>query len=120
MDGTYKDDDFVYVDPDTRTVVGLVQWSKNGTPKPLPRPSKEREEEGEGEEKRHRRKRYFPWGSYRSMKKLFHLEGKEKEAERSLPLEEALAKAQKEPYWDTSTPAPAGAASPVPPPSSIQ
>ncbi|MDD5751318.1 MAG: hypothetical protein PHS73_02245 [Candidatus Peribacteraceae bacterium] len=96
---TYADSDFVYYDPETRTVIGPVQWSAAGTPKPLERPARP-EGEGEGRRKFSRRKEYYPWGSYRSLKRLHNLEGKQKEAEHTQTLDEAMGRALQEAYWD--------------------
>jgi hypothetical protein len=99
----YSDEDFVYVDPKTRQVVGLVEWTTNGTPIPLEMklPEPEVDEEGEKRRKfRKPRKRYYPWGQYRTMKKLYKIEGKQKDAESYIDLDEAMKKAVQEPYWD--------------------
>ncbi len=93
---TYKDDDLVYVDPDSKTVVGPVEWSRSGNPKPLLIPPSEEEKKGRGP----RRKRYYPWGTYKSMKKVYQLEGKPKKVEGNMPLEDAIQHALKEAYWD--------------------
>ncbi|MFA6038974.1 MAG: hypothetical protein WCV62_03550 [Candidatus Peribacteraceae bacterium] len=92
----YKDEDLVYVDPDTRTVVGLLEWSRAGNPKPKLMP------EGETEQKRKgpRRKRYYPWGTYKSMKRVYQLEGKLKKTEGNMPLDDAMQRAAKEAFWD--------------------
>jgi hypothetical protein len=50
--------------------------------------------------RRPRRERMYPWGTYRSMKRLYKLEGKVIEERPSLPLEEAIAKCQEQPFWD--------------------
>ncbi|MSR67419.1 hypothetical protein EXS65_01140 [Candidatus Peribacteria bacterium] len=101
----YKDDDLVYVDPETRTVVGLVEWSKTGD-KPLSKayvaptvtaaPSKGK---GKDESKRSFWRRMYPWGTYRSMKRIFKVEGKIKDAEPNKTLEEVLPKALNEAFW---------------------
>lgn len=46
------------------------------------------------------RKRYYPWGTYRTMKKIYKIEGKVPEAERTLTLDDVMEKALQEPYWD--------------------
>ena len=97
----YKDDDLVYVDPDARTVIGLVQWSSSGRPKSLPIPpppavsSTEQTKRG-----RAPKNKYYPWGTYRSMKRLYKLEGAPHKQEASQLIDEALEKALKEPFWD--------------------
>lgn len=97
----YKDDDLVYVDPETRTVVGLVQWSNAGKPKALPmKMEEEEEEEADGKRHRKRRQRYYPWGTYRSMKRVYKIEGKIIGEDNRKTLDEVLEKALKEPYWD--------------------
>lgn len=93
----YKDDDLVYVDPENKTVVGRLEWSRSGNPKSLLMPAKEKEERRGGGP---RRKRYYPFGTYRSMKRIYQLEGKPKKREGGLSLDEALQKALKEAFWD--------------------
>jgi len=104
----YKDDDLVYVDPRLRIVVGRVEWSVSGKPKSLQMKDTV-EEEGEEEpakkdvkekQRRPRRLRNYPWGTYRSMKRLFKLEGKQPKTEANKTLDEVLEKALKEPFWD--------------------
>lgn len=118
-DSLYKDDDLVYVDPDSRTVIGKVEWSVNGKPKSMLYQVKEpsvvtrREMKGgkvgkesrEGKESKEERRRtwgrkYYPWGTYKSMRKIYKLEGKQKEPEPNLLFEEVLPKALKDVFWD--------------------
>ncbi|MCF7844834.1 MAG: hypothetical protein K9M03_03345 [Kiritimatiellales bacterium] len=104
----YKDDDFVYVDPRTKEVKGIVEWTKDGNAKPLLMEERKVDPEAENTEPKDKkpiinrkpRKQYYPWGSYRTMKKLYKLEGKEKEAERHQTLDGAIEKSLKEPFWD--------------------
>ena len=99
----YKDEDLVYVDPELRVVVARVEWSKTGNPKPLAIPNKTEEsdeEDEKGARRKPRRQRYYPWGTYRSMKKIYKLEGKVKNAENQKTLDEVMEKALKEPFWD--------------------
>lgn len=118
--GAYTDDDLVYVDPDLRVVVGRVQFDDKGNAKKLERPSRDVETdddesdakiESKGDEKpkgrgrdrrppRKPRKRYYPWGTYRTMKKIYKIEGKVFEAERTTTLDDVMEKALQEPYWD--------------------
>jgi hypothetical protein len=97
---TYKDDDLVYVDPDTRTVVGRVEWDKNEKPKslaykpPAPDPKKT-----EKEARKSFWRKVYPWGTYKSMKRIFKLEGKIKDPEPNKTLEEVLPKALNEAFW---------------------
>ncbi len=94
----WNPDDLVYVDPDTSTVVGRVEWSPNGNPKPLPYVAKE-VPDAKGEKRRSWRK-FYPWGSYRSMKNVFKVDGKPRKKEPTKTLEEVIEVALKEPYWD--------------------
>jgi hypothetical protein len=100
----YRDEDLVYVDPETRTVLGHVTWMEDGTPSPLPMKGAASEEEEEtppkGRKERRRRPRYYPWGTYRTMKRIYRIEGKERDDERRMSLDAALTKALQEPYWD--------------------
>ena len=114
---TSSDNDFVYVDPNRRVIIGPVEWLPSGRAKaiPIPTPEENVEEvkpssaettgakkDAKREERRRkpRKKQYYPWCSYRTAKRVYRVEGKEKEAERSRPLEEAMQKAVVEPYWD--------------------
>lgn len=106
-DQALLDDDLVYVDPDRRLVVGKVEFAKNGNPKPLQMPAKEDAVPVEGskgkEERKFRgkpRKRFYPWGTYRTMKKVYRLEGRVLEEERQITLDQAIEKSMKEPFWD--------------------
>ncbi len=95
----YKDDDLVYVDPRTRTVVGKVEWSNTGKPKSMP--MKEDEEVVDDKGERKRRRRYYPWGTFRSMRKLYKIgDWKSAIVDRQITLDEAIEKALKEPFWD--------------------
>lgn len=98
----YADDDLVYVDPDKRVVVGLVQWSNTGRPKSLeiPQDTEKSVDPKTGKPRRARRKRSYPWGTYRSMKRLFKIEGKVHDDRPMLQLDEAIALCQNEPFWD--------------------
>jgi hypothetical protein len=108
----YKDDDLVYVDPGSRTVVGIVEWNVNGRPKPLQMkeeaPTDVPSEEGTPQPtdkrklmiKRPRRIRYYPWGTYRSMKNVYKIEGKQPRQESTHTLDQVIEKALQEPFWD--------------------
>jgi hypothetical protein len=93
---TYGDQDLVYVDPDNRLIIGPVEWLKNGNPKPLPIPETEPEE---GKRKRGGGRKYFPWGTYRSVKNMYRIGGKKKD-EPTESLDEVMGKAMRDPYWD--------------------
>ncbi len=102
-DQKYTDEDFVYINPSRREVLGKVEWLPNGNPKKMEKTFAEEdkdEEGGKGRKLRKRKKQYFPWGSYRTMKKLFRVEGKEKEIENYRPIDEAMKLAINETYWD--------------------
>ncbi len=90
--------DLVYVDPDLNTVVSKVEWNKSGLPKSLiyiPKPA----EPGKEERRRSWRKCY-PWGTYKSMKNVFKVDGKPRKKEPTKTLDEVIEVALKEPYWD--------------------
>ncbi|MDD4627925.1 MAG: hypothetical protein PHE68_00835 [Candidatus Peribacteraceae bacterium] len=99
---SYADTDFVYIDTDSRTVIGPVKWNKAGDVIPLERPPRP-EREGDDKRRAPRRKEYYIWGSYRSLKKLYNLEGKAKDPERVQTLDVAMGRALKEAYWDVPT-----------------
>ncbi len=102
----YKDDDLVYVDVEAKTVVGLVEWLPSGKPKAMPIKDAKPEaldDEDDGKTKgraRPRRVRYYPWGTYRSMKRVYKLEGKPPREESNKTLDDVIEKALKEPFWD--------------------
>lgn len=109
MTTTYKDDDLVYVDPDTRKVVSLVDFTETGEPKQremikvAPKPKEAGKEEKEGKKpmrKRPMRKRFYPWGTYKTMKKIYRIEGKEKASETYKTLDQAISLAVEQPFWD--------------------
>ena len=105
MDDTavYSDGDFVYVDPDTRTVVGRVQWDKNGEPVALEKKDPNAEKLAIERKGRKPRKRYYPWGTYQSMNRIYRLERKkDRETEDYILLESAIGKLQEEPFWDAA------------------
>jgi len=100
---SYKDDDLVYVDPKLRIVVARVEWTIAGKPKSLPMKMEEVEEEEDDKtkgKKRPRRQRFYPWGTYRSMKRIYKLEGKQPRQESQHTLDQVIEKALKEPFWD--------------------
>ena len=83
----YNDDDLVYVDPDSKTVVGKVEWENDEKPKSLPYQAKEGEKSW---------RKFFPWGTYRSMKGVFRIEGKRIEEESADSLDDVLPKMLKD------------------------
>lgn len=117
----YKDEDLVYVDPESRTVVGLVEWSNAGRPKSLAmtKPAEEPPKDlpvapeatpaadvqpGKPDRRRDKRgpmrTRYYPWGTYRSMKRVYKIEGKLIKEESNKTLDDVIEKALNEPFWD--------------------
>lgn len=94
---TYSDTDLVYVDPDTKTVIGPLEWNRNGNPKvkPFVHPPMDKD----GKPARRSGRKNYPWGTYKSMKGAFKLEGK-KRHEANKTLDEILVKALKEAFWD--------------------
>jgi hypothetical protein len=103
--GSYRDGDLVYVDPESRTVVGPVQWSRNGNPKSMPykpvvEEAKAKDPKGKDREERRRSTRKnYPWGTYKSMKNVYKLEGK-KRTDPNKKFEEVIDKALAQPFWD--------------------
>ncbi|OGJ69626.1 hypothetical protein A3G69_01490 [Candidatus Peribacteria bacterium RIFCSPLOWO2_12_FULL_53_10] len=100
-DSPYTDDDLVYADPEKRVIISKVEFGKNGNAKPLQMPDVVRPVK-EGEERRHSkpRKRFYPWGTYRSMRKLYKIDGGVVEADRRITLDDAMVKSSKEPFWN--------------------
>ena len=102
---TYGDEDLVYVDPDKNVVVGPVEFNKVGNPKPLlipnPEPSADDKPGKDGKPRRRStEKRYFPWGTYKSMKRIYKLEGKPPKVEPTKTLEQVIDIALTEPFWE--------------------
>lgn len=94
----YNDDDLVYVDPDEKKVIGLVEWTKEGNPKSYAVPQNEEATDDLHKRKR-RRRNYYPWGTYRSMKRIYHLEGKESDKkEGGKTLEDVLTRPLEETF----------------------
>ncbi len=107
---TYKDDDLVYVDPETKTVIGIVEFGKNDNPKskayqPSAAPKEKETKDGKPERRGFFRKVY-PFGTYRSMKRIYKVEGKIKDPEPNKTLEEVLPKALNEAFWTWEKKAP--------------
>jgi hypothetical protein len=111
--GVYRDDEIVYVDPDTRLVVGRLEWSRSGNPKsmpykapePEPEAPKEKPKEGAVKGKPERRRgsgrKNYPYGTYKSMKNAFRLEGKQKKGDPTgVTLDDVIEKALAQPFWD--------------------
>lgn len=106
-DQKFKPEDFVYVDPEAKKAIGLVEWDKNGNAvkKEWPfieRPPKEGDEKKPPRPKRKRKARYYPWGAYHTMSKLYKLQGKvkDKDTEDYITLETAIGNLQEDPFWD--------------------
>lgn len=95
----YKDDDLVYVDPETRTVVGIVEWIKGEKPKSKPYVAVAGKDAKPGERPKGFWRKFYPWGTYRSMKRIYKVEGKIKDAEPNKTLEEVLPRALAEAFW---------------------
>ena len=97
---TYSPNDFVYIDPTARKAVGLVEWDKHGDAVPKEWPYEETKETKRPTRKK--RTRYYPWGSYKTMSKLYKLEGKvkDKDTEDYIALDAAIGKLQEAPFWD--------------------
>ena len=79
-----NDDDVVYVDPDTKTVIGKVEYGSDGKPISL-----KYDKKGDGVQSW---RKFYPWGTYRSMKRTFRLEGKRAEEDEEGKFDDALSK----------------------------
>ncbi len=100
---TFGDHDLVYVDPESRSVVGRVEWTKTEKPKSRPyvvsetlQPSKE----GKPGKKTGHFRKHYPWGTYKSMRRVYRIDGKMKDAEPNRTLDEVLPKALESAFWD--------------------
>jgi len=96
----YNDDDLVYVDPTKREVVGLVKWDKNGNAIRLEKEEVDDAKENEKKKRGKQYKSYYPWGTYKTMKKVYKLKGTAKEDQVNQPFDEAFTRATKEAFWD--------------------
>lgn len=97
----YKDDDLVYVDPETKTVVGIVEFGMNENPKSKAyvQPPPKETVAGAKPERRSFWRKVYPFGTYRSMKRIYKVEGKIKDPEPNKTLDEVLPKALNEAFW---------------------
>lgn len=102
MTEPFRDDDLVYADPDRRVIVGRVEFAKNGNAKPLQVPDLPEVPDAKTPKRAGKppRKRYYPWGTYKTMRKLYRIDGGVEEQERNIPLEDAIMRSMKEPFWD--------------------
>ncbi len=96
----YQDHDLVYVDPETRVVVGRVEWGKNDQPVSLTYGSRSVPQDAKKEKSPQFWRKLYPWGTFRSMKKIYKLQGKVKDPEPNKTLDEVLPKALHEAFWD--------------------
>ncbi|MBI3336477.1 hypothetical protein HYZ98_02840 [Candidatus Peregrinibacteria bacterium] len=92
MSQQYSDDDLVYIDPDAREVIKKVEWNAKENPQSLPYTKEE------GSKGSHRRRKFFPWGTYRSMKRIFHLEKKKEEEAPKKTLKDVFEKPLEETF----------------------
>ncbi len=91
----------VYVDPDTNSVIGPVEWSRNGNPKSMPVKRQLSEADAEKEvSRRGRWRKFYPFGTYKSMKNVFKVAGKQKRKDPNHTLEEVLPKALEQAFWN--------------------
>lgn len=104
---TYTEEDFVYVDPKNKKIMGKVEWQNNGKAKPMEIVFTEEPETEEqpGDKKfrrrpRKKKKQYYPWCSYKTAKKVYHVEGKFKGDDEYEKFDTVFEKALVEPYWD--------------------
>lgn len=93
----YQDSDLVYVDPETRTVIGRVEWSKNEQPMSK---AYQKQADGKKDDDRPSWRKTYPWGTYRSMRRIYKIEGKVKDPEPNRTLDQVLPKALSEAYWE--------------------
>ncbi|MDO8468759.1 MAG: hypothetical protein Q7S29_03310 [Candidatus Peribacter sp.] len=98
----YADTDFLYFDTEKRSVIGPVEWTKTGNVKPLEKKSAAPAEAPERRRHGKPRKEYYIWGTYRSLKRLYNLEGKTKREESTQTLDSAMERALQEPYWNST------------------
>lgn len=87
----YDDSALVYVDPDSRTIIGRVEW-ENDEPKKLTR-------EQTGDRAKNIKRMYYPYCTVRSAKH-FLWKKRPLQEDRKLSLDDALQKAVMEPFWD--------------------
>lgn len=99
----YKDSDLVYVYPQKKRIIGLVEWSKDGAPlKKLiaEEPEEATKDDATKKPRRRLQKRFYPWCTYKTAKKVYAVEGKFIEEPHYEAFETVVDKAVKEAYWE--------------------
>jgi hypothetical protein len=97
---SYSDEDIVYVDPDSRTVIGALEWTGETPVSKVYVPTKKDPAAvKKPSDDRPFFRKFFPVGTYRTMKRVFKIEGKVKDAEPNKTLEEVLPRALSEAFW---------------------
>ena len=99
-DKTYNDDDLVYVDAQKKVIIGPVEWDNTGNAVKKQNVYVPKEGEDEDAKKRRTFIKYFPWCSYKTAKRVYHIEGKYVEQGEYESFDVILEKALKEPYWN--------------------
>lgn len=97
----YKDTDFVYVDVPNKKVVGLVEWGKNGSPVKKEYTMTETSDDN-GKRRTKKTKRYYPWCSYLTAKRVYNVAGKYIEEGEYESFDAVFTKAIKQTYWSTT------------------
>lgn len=94
IDALYRDDQLVYIDCETRTIIGPVEWEREDLPKSLRQ--EPQDPQGKPRERGKRQRTFHPFCTYRAAK---HILWKKTlaETERS-SLEEGLRSALIEPF----------------------
>ena len=98
----FSDDDLVYVDPQKKMVIGPIEFTKKGTVEKKEMLVEVESTDASEKPKRRRspKKRYYPWCSYKTAKKIYRVEGKYIEPDNHKPFEEVLSLALDHAFWD--------------------
>ncbi len=94
--------EFAPATPGTPVPAATADADSDDDDEPAPAPAAPQGRGRGGRERRPRKPkvRYYPWGTYRSMKKIFKVAGKVPETRGQSTLDEVLPKALSEAFWD--------------------
>ena len=95
----YNDTDFVYVDVPNKQIVGLVEWDKNGNAIKKQYVVQETTDDAQKKGRGKKLKRFYPWCSVKTAKKVYHVAGKFIEENNYDTFDNVFKKAIKETYW---------------------
>lgn len=95
LEHTFQDEDLVYVDVAKKSIIGKVEWKENGLPV-----KKSVIYDNADTQQKKRVGQYYPWCTYRTAKKIYHVEGKFIEQGEYDDFNSVIEKALQQPYWN--------------------